>query len=377
MVALLDWSLITGTNDPSTIFTDPANGETADVSVTSSPGWSEFNANGFGMTGFNFSNGASTANPNTSTIDFGEQVADVSFELVDVDANPGSFADEITIEAVDINGNPVEVLFTDLEAYHQVTDNGDGTYTVLATGNTSTNFDPLGSPDSVSVSFAGPIASFTVVHTSGTEAGSGAVGISDVSFDILCFTAGTCIETPSGPRRVESLSIGDEVLTEDSGAQRVRWIGRKRVTKCRLGREPKLRPIKIGKDAFGHNIPERDVVLSPQHKVLVSGPQTQLLFGSSELLVPVKGLVNGSTVCMLSDVEQVEYVHIIFDKHEVVSTANLRSESYYPGEASMSAIEDAARDELLMLFPELAADFGHYGSTARKTLTVSEARLLS
>ncbi|EBA11307.1 hypothetical protein [Roseobacter sp. CCS2] len=118
MVALLDWSSITGTNDPSTVFTDSATGLSADVSVTSSSGWTEFNGSGFGTTGFNYSSGATAASPTSSTIDFGRDVDNATFVLMDVDASPGNFADQVTISALDINGNPVAVTFSNLEAYH-------------------------------------------------------------------------------------------------------------------------------------------------------------------------------------------------------------------------------------------------------------------
>jgi len=377
MVALLDWSLITGTNDSSTVFTDGATGLTADVSVTSSAGWTEFNASGFGTTGFNYTSGATAASPTSSTIDFGRDVDSASFVLMDVDASPGNFADVITISAVDLNGDPVAVIFSDLEAYHQVTDNGDGTYTILATGNTSTTFDGIGAADSVTVSFAGPIASFTVSQSSTPGLTSGAVGVSDISFDILCFSRGSQIETPHGLCVVEDLNIGDLVLTKDSGVQAIKWIGRKRVMSERLETDRNLRPVRISMDAFGPGVPCRDMMVSPQHKILMSGWLAEVNFASSEILAPAKGLINDTTIRPVDDLAEIEYVHVMFEKHEIVTVDNLQSESFFAGDTAVSTLDQASRRELFDLFPELAVDQSSFGSAARKTLKVREAKVLS
>jgi hypothetical protein len=41
---------------------------------------------------------------------------------------------------------------------------------------------------------------------------------------VPCYTPGTMIDTPDGPRAVETLRSGDFVLTADHGPQEIRWV---------------------------------------------------------------------------------------------------------------------------------------------------------
>ena len=61
-----------------------------------------------------------------------------------------------------------------------------------------------------------------------------------------CFTPGTMIETPDGPRLVEDLQPGDMVTTVDHGAQPLLWVGRTRVQA-----EGKLAPIRFEAGVLG------------------------------------------------------------------------------------------------------------------------------
>ena len=169
MAALLDWSVFQtgGTNTVS----DGATGNDADVTVTTTN--MTFFADGsgtYGTTGFIYGSSGTTANPNTTSIDFGENVHNASFELLDVDGG-ASWSDAVTIAAVDSDGNPVAVDFSSIDpAFQTVTDNGDGTYTVTATGAASNNFDGSGSADSVLVGFLGPVSNIDISFVNGPTA---------------------------------------------------------------------------------------------------------------------------------------------------------------------------------------------------------------
>ncbi|EBA11305.1 Hint domain-containing protein [Roseobacter sp. CCS2] len=227
------------------------------------------------------------------------------------------------------------------------------------------------------MSFDAPIASFTVVHSSTPGSTSGTVGVSDVSFDIFCFSRGSRIETPHGPRAVEDLAIGDLVVTKDSGVQAIKWIGRKKVSAQRLATEQNLRPVRLLKDAFGDGIPCRDMMISPQHKILISDWRAEMYFASSEILAPAKGLLNDRTIRIVNEPADIEYIHMMFEKHEIVTVDNLRSESFFVGDNAVSTLDQEARHELFSLFPELGADQASFGATARRALKVREASVLS
>jgi hypothetical protein len=190
--------------------------------------------------------------------------------------------------------------------------------------------------------------------------------------DVVCFANGTEITTPSGSRPVETLSIGDLVLTKDNGIQAIRWIGKKRITGARLNAMPHLRPILIKKDAFGKGYPEKDLRLSPQHRVLCKSRFCALHFGVDEVLAPAKGLINDVNIYADHSVKSVDYYHILFDKHEIVFSNGLTTESFQPGDMSFSALENAALAELLEIFPEFKWNTNSYGPTARHSLSVKE-----
>ncbi|MDF3854574.1 Hint domain-containing protein [Paracoccus sp. P2] len=170
--------------------------------------------------------------------------------------------------------------------------------------------------------------------------------------EIVCFTRGTLIECAEGPRPVESLRIGDLVRTLDNGLKPLRWIA-----SCRLGRElkatPKLRPIRIRAGALGQGVPSSDLLVSPQHRILVRSRVAMRLFGTAEVLVAAKQLLMLDGVDIAQDLEAVEYFHFAFDRHEVVFANGAEAESLYPGTQALKAIGRSAREELFALFPDL------------------------
>ncbi len=193
--------------------------------------------------------------------------------------------------------------------------------------------------------------------------------------DVVCFVAGTYVVTPTGARLIETLEVGDLVLTKDNGIQAIRWIGRKALAAQTLRAAPHLQPVTIKKDAFGAGVPKRDLQFSPQHRVLISNPSLEKCHGSNEVLVPAKGLLDGQTAVQ-SCGQGVEYIHILFDRHEIVFTEGLASESFQPGSVGIDAIDMGARAELFELFPQLQYGLESYGPTARPSLTVQETRAM-
>jgi hypothetical protein len=185
-----------------------------------------------------------------------------------------------------------------------------------------------------------------------------------------CFTAGTLILTPSGEKPIESLKVGDAVVTQ-GGSQRLRWIGRRRMTVSSASA-----PIRIKAGALGEGVPRQEVRVSPLHRVLLRSAQAELLFGQSEILVAAKFLVNDNTILRDTSARVVEYVHLMFDDHAVVYTEGLLSESLQAGAAGFAILSPEAREELLTIFPELAEQ-GHEGHAAyRPILRAKEAALL-
>jgi len=176
--------------------------------------------------------------------------------------------------------------------------------------------------------------------------------------DFVCFTHGTLIETPKGPVAVEALKPGDHVLIADGGAKPIKWIGSSHLTAEALERDPHLKPILFQKDAIAKGVPEQPVRLSPQHRVALRSPDAELMFEHSEALVPAKFLVNGTSIRADAERDAVDYFHILLDTHELVQSAGLWSESFYPGDVTCKHMSRRAHADLLAKCPSIATDYG-------------------
>lgn len=186
--------------------------------------------------------------------------------------------------------------------------------------------------------------------------------------NIICFTTGTRIATPAGARPVEDLAPGDLVLTRDNGLQPIRWAGQRTVAA-----RGKFAPVRFKPGVLTGA--ERDLVVSPQHRMLFRGHRAELLFGEREVLVPAISLIDGQQV-LRDHGGTVTYHHLLFDRHEIIYANGAASESFHPGQIGLEAIDDPAREELFALFPELRSDPKGYGQAARRCLKAREAVLL-
>ncbi|WP_395539853.1 Hint domain-containing protein [Neotabrizicola sp. sgz301269] len=167
-----------------------------------------------------------------------------------------------------------------------------------------------------------------------------------------CFTAGARIATALGDIGIEALRAGDRVITRDRGYQQIRWIGHRSLTAAELAEAPQFRPIRIARGALGMDLPTRDLVVSPQHRMLLSSSRAELLFGDHEVLVAAAHL-EGRHGVTREVPKDVTYFHLLFDHHEIIRANGAWTESYQPGELTLTGMDDDQRDELLALFPQL------------------------
>ncbi|MBB5721926.1 hypothetical protein FHS72_001550 [Loktanella ponticola] len=175
----------------------------------------------------------------------------------------------------------------------------------------------------------------------------------DPDYEVPCFTRGTMITTPDGPRAVEDLGVGDKVTTQGGGIEEIRWIKSRALSKLDLLMHPKLGPIRIKAGALGENKPTQDLCVSRQHRMLVRSKITERMFHESEILVAAVHLLDMDGIEVADDFAEVEYFHILFDKHEVVIANGAETESLYLGPQAIKCVSKAARDEIFTLFPEL------------------------
>ncbi len=193
---------------------------------------------------------------------------------------------------------------------------------------------------------------------------------------VICFTPGTRIETPKGPKLVEDLREGDKVQTKDNGAQEILWIGSRRMTGARLFAMPKLRPIRIRAGALGVQRPDEELLVSPGHRMLVRGDVARALFNTPEVLVSARDLVDGNRVTVDTQLREVTYIHLLLGNHQVLWANGVETESFHPSNAALTTLEDTDRMRLLSRYPELEMDPHSYGGYARRNLSQSEAAIL-
>ena len=200
---------------------------------------------------------------------------------------------------------------------------------------------------------------------------------SEIENVVPCFTPGTTIATPKGERLVEDLQEGDRIITRDNGIQEIRWVGRKEMSGKALVANPHLKPILVRAGSLGNGLPERDMLVSPNHRMLVASEKTQLYFEEREVLAAAKHLV-GSEGIHAVDVMGTAYIHFMFDRHEVVLSNGAWTESFQPGDYTLKGIGNAQRNEIFELFPELSSKVGLAGyQSARRALKKHEAALLA
>jgi uncharacterized repeat protein (TIGR03803 family) len=196
---------------------------------------------------------------------------------------------------------------------------GDGTvYEIKAGANTATtlysfsgtNGDGAHPLAGVTLDAAGDIFGTT---TAGGVAGDGTV------FEIaaVCYYAGTLILTSDGPWPVEELAIGTLVTTADGRNMPVRWIGRNTVL-MRFADPLRVMPVRIRAGALDDGIPNRDLLVSPDHAVLVEG-----------ILVQAAALVNGISIMREHDVpESFVYYHVELAEHALILAEGTPAESF-------------------------------------------------
>jgi hypothetical protein len=202
------------------------------------------------------------------------------------------------------------------------------------------------------------------------------IPMSEVHRLIPCFTLGTYIATPRGGVLVEDLKVGDRVVTRDNGLQRIKWVGKKRLDHMQLKTLPTLRPVQISAGTLGDNVPDRDMRVSPAHRMLLASKVAQLYFGQSEVLVPAKHMIDIDGVD-IAEVPYITYVHFLCDNHELVLADGAWSESFQPGDYSLKGMDEDQRQELFELFPDLATKEGVKAyRAARSSLSKREASLI-
>src|SRR5579871_6072901 len=275
-----------------------------------------------------------------------------------------------------------DVVFQNLYSYNPSTNLINGTvhlggpYTVTFTGSISPG-DP--------VHFTSTTGSFTGVYIGTNPSGDivlkdGVANLllTNVNYAIgdhltiqsdpfVCFLKGTLIRTPLGDVPVETLKIGDLVVTASGETRSVKWVGHADIE---LRPHPNRRPwfpVRVAANAFGPDQPARDLYLSPGHSICADLP--------ADTLIPVGYLVNGATIAQV-EVEEVSYWHVELDTHDLLIAENLPAESYI-AMGNRASFDEADRDALTEGRHRTHADFCRPVVTEGPLLEIVRKRLVA
>ena len=279
--------------------------------------------------------------------------------------------DIITINDTDIDDatfDPTGTLFARSEISN-LDNNSVGTFTlqsgtVINFGPNTTNTGLPGVADGILLSTIlnnnapGVSGTGTIQITSGDESGTvGRISFENfetINFGLLCFASGTMIKTIDGERAIETLTVGDRVLTMDGNYQEIRWIDSLGLDSIDLQMNPRLKPIIIRADALGAGFPEQDLIVSPQHRIFVRSMIAERMFDTREVLIPANKLLTLDGIDILEhNPDGVEYWHMLFDDHQIVWSNGTPSESLFIGPEALKAVSPEGRLEIQTLFPEI------------------------
>lgn len=165
----------------------------------------------------------------------------------------------------------------------------------------------------------------------------------------ICYLNGTLIATPGGEVPVETLRVGDLVLTADHGPQPLVWTSSSLVTRDQIDLAPNRRPIRIEAGALGPGLPRRAVEVSAQHRILVLGTD------GTEYLISARHLMMAGTpgITLRAPSDEFQLVHLACARHEVLLAEGAKMESFYTGKMAVRALSMAQRLGLISAFPRL------------------------
>ncbi|MEL6684759.1 MAG: Hint domain-containing protein [Pseudomonadota bacterium] len=246
------------------------------------------------------------------------------------------------------------------------------TYTIVFSGSdgnsytmTSFNFSPNTNneiPDAVF--WEGNIPPAGTVLTVTSEINPTGANSREFSDFVACFCAGTMIQTDAGKRAVETLAKGDIIIGSQARQLSLWRVFTRRFDTADLLANPKLRPVRIMAGALGGGLPERDLWVSPQHRMLVRSRIAERMFGQAEALIAAIKLTELPGVFVDETATEVTYFHLLFDRHEIIYAEAAPTESFYTGPEALKGVSRETRDEILAMFPEIA-DLGYTPKPAR------------
>lgn len=308
-------------------------------------------------------------------------------EYVEVSLSPADFARAGDFMFATYQSTGASALVVNLGTLTPVIDpdNGYYVYTILTNTTDPDHLLAGGEAEAVALidtSLASPVVSFydigggttAITATNGPAAGTTSTNIpasaggQSIQFDVngtridgpvtqdstvVCFCAGTLIETNIGMVPVEDLRAGALVRNAEGGYSPLFWIASRHVSDDELAKNPKLFPVRITAGALGAGVPKRDLLVSRQHRILIRSRIAERVTGDTEVLVAAIKMTALPGIFVDTEVQEVTYFHTLFENHEIIFAEGAATESLFTGPEALKAVSAAAREEIRTLFPDL------------------------
>ncbi len=172
---------------------------------------------------------------------------------------------------------------------------------------------------------------------------------------------GANVRTPCGPRRIELVRPGDMIVTRTYGLQPVRMIWKRQVTQDQMRLNPDLAPIRLKPRAIGPMMPQRDLIVAPDHRLLIPGFRVAGMPDDKCVLAEARELAGTSDAVYVDrSMEVVTYYHMVFDSHQILTANGLPVESFLPSAPSIATLAPSMRDALVSRFPQLKKEPSSY-----------------
>jgi glycosyltransferase involved in cell wall biosynthesis len=135
--------------------------------------------------------------------------------------------------------------------------------------------------------------------------------------EVTCYCRGTLILTDNGEVPVESLNIGDRLVTRSGAVRPIKWIGRRSYAGWLAAGNPQVWPIVFQPNAITDGVPKRTLMVSPGHAMFLD-----------DALFPAGLLANGMSITKSGALEEVHYFHLELDTHDVIAAEGAWAETF-------------------------------------------------
>ncbi len=177
------------------------------------------------------------------------------------------------------------------------------------------------------------------------------------------------VRTPCGPRRAEFVRPGDLIVTRGNGLRPVRMVWTQTIDAAALVADPSRAPVRLNPRAIGPMMPQRPLVLAPDHRVWLPPYLVLESDDNRGCLIPARELAGTSDACYMDrNYADRTFYNLVFDRHEIIVVDGLPVETFHPCEGALAHVAAETRDAINARFPSLRSTSEAYPPVGLPTI---------